>query len=85
MRAGAREIPERHFDVADAVAKVAAELDTTPTAVALAWVLGRRNVTSVIIGPRTLHQYSENAAGFSLALPDESVRILNQASKPTSG
>jgi hypothetical protein len=33
--------------------KVAAELDSTPAQVALAWVLGRSEATSVIIGART--------------------------------
>src|SRR5579871_5818440 len=35
----ARGIAERHFAIADAVAQVAADLGTTSTAVALAWVL----------------------------------------------
>src|SRR5262245_28094756 len=60
------QIRDTDLDVADAVGKVAAELGTTPTAVALAWVLGRRGVPSVIIGPRTLDQYKENPAGFAL-------------------
>ena len=75
------DIPSRHLDVADAVGKVAAELGATPTAVALAWVLGRRGVTSVIIGPRTLAQYEENVAGFELTLPPEAVATLSAASK----
>jgi len=75
------QIREADLDVADAVGKVAAELGTTSTAVALAWVLGRRGVTSVIIGPRTLDQYTENSAGFSLDLPDDAAKELTEASK----
>jgi aryl-alcohol dehydrogenase-like predicted oxidoreductase len=76
-----RDLPDRHLDVADAVAKVAAEIGATPTAVALAWVLQRRGVTSVIIGPRTLEQYVDNTAGFELTLADEHVRTLSDVSK----
>jgi aryl-alcohol dehydrogenase-like predicted oxidoreductase len=81
MRPSTAQIPERQLDVADAVGKIAAELGATPTAVALAWVLGRRNVTSVIIGPRTLDQYRENAAAFTLELPADAVSTLNAVSK----
>jgi aryl-alcohol dehydrogenase-like predicted oxidoreductase len=80
-RTAGASIPDKHLDVADAVGKIAAELGATPTAVALAWVLGRRNVTSVIIGPRTLAQYDENAAGFDLQLPEDAVKTLNAVSK----
>ncbi len=73
-------IPAAHFDVADAVAEVAAELETTSTAVALAWVLSRRGVTSVIIGPRTLEQYEANMVGFDLTLPADAVKRLSAAS-----
>jgi aryl-alcohol dehydrogenase-like predicted oxidoreductase len=73
-------VPDAQADIADAVGKVAAELGTTPTAVALAWVLGRRNVTSVIIGPRTFEQYEQNLVGFDLALPEEAVTALDEAS-----
>ena len=56
------------LDTADEVGKVAAELGATPTAVAIAWALARRGVTSVIIGPRTLDEYEQNLAGFDLTL-----------------
>lgn len=75
-------VPDRDADIADAVGKVAAELGTTSTAVALAWVLGRRTVTSVIVGPRTFEQYEQNLAGFELELPAEAVTALDDASRP---
>ena len=75
-------LTERNLTIAEEVSKVAAELDTTPTAVAIAWVLGRRGVTSVIIGPRTFQQYEENLPGFDLALDEEVVRRLNTVSRP---
>jgi aryl-alcohol dehydrogenase-like predicted oxidoreductase len=75
-------LTERNLAIADEVGKVAAELGTTPTAVAIAWVLGRLGVTSVIIGPRTFSQYEENMEGFDLTLDDQVVHRLNDVSRP---
>ncbi len=69
------------LDTADEVGKVAAELGATPTAVAIAWVLARRGVTSVIIGPRTFDQYEQNLAGFDLTLEPPVVKRLSDASR----
>ncbi|HLN17715.1 MAG TPA: aldo/keto reductase [Acidimicrobiales bacterium] len=77
-------LTDRNLLIAGEVAKVAAELGTTPTAVAIAWVLGRRGVTSVIIGPRTFAQYEENMAGFELTLDQEVVHRLNEVSRPVA-
>jgi aryl-alcohol dehydrogenase-like predicted oxidoreductase len=78
----ATALTERNFEIVGAVEKGAAELGTTPTAVALAWVRSRRGVTSVIIGPRTLQQLEENLPGFDLELPPEVLSLLNDVSRP---
>ncbi|GAA4223770.1 aryl-alcohol dehydrogenase-like predicted oxidoreductase [Streptosporangium album] len=75
-------LSERSLGIADEVAKVAAELGTTSTAVAIAWVAARPGVTSVVIGPRNLEQYGQNAAGFALELPSEVVARLEEVSRP---
>jgi aryl-alcohol dehydrogenase-like predicted oxidoreductase len=72
---------ERALDTADAVGKVAAELGTTSTAVAIAWVLARRGVTSVIIGPRTFEQYEQNMEGFDLTLDPATVKQLSDLTR----
>ncbi len=74
---------DRTSDIVDEVKKVAADLGTTPTAVSLAWVRGRRGVTSVIIGPRTLQQLQDNLPGFDLDLPEDAVARLNDVSRPS--
>jgi aryl-alcohol dehydrogenase-like predicted oxidoreductase len=79
---GARMLDERNLDIADEVGKVAAELGATPTAVAIAWTLARRGITSVIIGPRTFDQYEQNMEGFDLQLDDATVKRLADASTP---
>jgi len=72
---------DQSLDTADQVGKVAAELGATPTAVAIAWVLARRGVTSVIIGPRTFDQFQQNMEGFDLLLDPAVVKRLSDATR----
>jgi aryl-alcohol dehydrogenase-like predicted oxidoreductase len=83
MRPEARAnlMTDGQFDVVEGVEKVAAELGSTATAVSIAWLLNRRGVTSVIMGPRTAEQLQETLPGFALELPDEAVSTLNELSK----
>lgn len=73
-------LTDRNFEIVAEVEQVATELDTTPTAVSLAWL--RPGVTSVIIGPRTEEQLALNLAGFDLDLPPESAKRLTKVSRP---
>jgi aryl-alcohol dehydrogenase-like predicted oxidoreductase len=77
----AQMLDDQSIELATEVAKVAAEIGTTPTAVALAWVLSRRGVTAVIIGPRTFEQYEQNMAGFELELQRAVIKRLSDASR----
>jgi aryl-alcohol dehydrogenase-like predicted oxidoreductase len=77
----ARMLDEQSVELAVEVGKVAAEIGATPTAVALAWVLSRHGVTSVIIGPRTFEQYEQNMAGFDLQLEPAVIKRLSDASR----
>jgi aryl-alcohol dehydrogenase-like predicted oxidoreductase len=81
-RWGAMTLTDHNFAIVDEVKKVAAELDSTPIAVSLAWVLGRRGVTSLIIGPRSQAQMESNLPGFDLELPDDAISRLNEVSRP---
>jgi aryl-alcohol dehydrogenase-like predicted oxidoreductase len=73
---------DRNFAIVAEVSRVADGLGSTPTAVSLAWLLGRPGVTSVIIGPRTVEQLEQNLAGFDLELPSESAKSLGRVSRP---
>jgi aryl-alcohol dehydrogenase-like predicted oxidoreductase len=77
----AQMLDDQSLELADEVGKVAAEVGATPTAVALAWVLSRRGVTSVIIGPRTWDQYEQNMAGFDLELDGAHIKRLSDVSR----
>jgi aryl-alcohol dehydrogenase-like predicted oxidoreductase len=76
-----RMLDDQSVELAVEVGKVAAEIGATPVAVALAWVLSRRGVTTVIIGPRTHQQYEQNMAGFDLALDPSLIKRLSDASR----
>ena len=73
---------DRNFEIVAEVGRVADDLGSTPTAVSLAWLLGRPGVTSVIIGPRTVDQLRQNLAGFALELPRESAKGLGKVTRP---
>jgi aryl-alcohol dehydrogenase-like predicted oxidoreductase len=81
---GPASLNETSLDIVDAVKKIAADVGSTTTAVSLAWVRGRRGVTSVIIGPRTLAQLEENLPGFELELSEDTVHQLNEVSRPAT-
>ena len=74
---GARARAERILGTLDAVAE---ELSTTPAAVALAWLLHKPGVTSVLFGARTLGQLEDNLRAAELALSAEQVAALDEAS-----
>ena len=74
---------DHNFEIVAEVEKIAAEVGATPTAVSLAWLLGRPGVTSLIIGPRTVDQLGQNLAGFDLDLPVELAKRLSRVSRPS--
>jgi aryl-alcohol dehydrogenase-like predicted oxidoreductase len=77
-----RALSDRNLAIAAAVEELAAELGAEPSAVATAWCLSRRGVTSVIIGPRTLEQLQAYLPAFTLELPKEALRRLSDVSRP---
>jgi aryl-alcohol dehydrogenase-like predicted oxidoreductase len=74
--------PEQLHDTVDVLVAVAEELATTPAAVALAWLLARPAVSSLVIGARTEEQLSANLAAADLELSDEQTARLQAVSAP---
>ncbi|HTI25269.1 MAG TPA: aldo/keto reductase [Kutzneria sp.] len=75
-----RNAAQRTWDVIETVRTVAAEREISPAQVALAWVKGRPQVTSVIIGARTMTQLADNLAAADLVLTDKEMEQLDTAS-----
>ena len=71
---------ERAYDIIDAMEKVAKAHDTSVARVALAWLLQRKGVMSVIIGAKTLEQLDDNLAAADLTMTAEEIAGLDAAS-----
>lgn len=72
---------DKMWALVDVLRAVAARHETTPGAVALAWLLAQPVTTSVIVGARDEKQLDDNLAGASLKLSPESLSELNAASQ----
>jgi len=83
---GFREPPvydqEKLYDIVEVIVAIADERGVSGAQVALAWLLGRPAVTSVIIGGRTEAQFKDNLAAADLKLTAEERARLDQVSQP---
>ncbi|MET0596853.1 MAG: aldo/keto reductase [Mesorhizobium sp.] len=73
---------EQLWRIVDTLVEIAEARDVSPARVALAWLLGRPAVTSVIIGGRTAAQIEDNLGAASLALGAEERARLDAVSAP---
>jgi aryl-alcohol dehydrogenase-like predicted oxidoreductase len=73
---------EMGYRVVDALKQVAARHNASPARVALAWLLGRAAVSSVIIAARKIEQLEDNIAAVDVVLSSDDVRLLDAASDP---
>lgn len=71
----------RLYDIIDVIVEIAAERDVSGAQVALAWMLQRPGVTSVIIGGRTDAHIADNLKAAELKLSDEEVARLDKVSQ----
>jgi aryl-alcohol dehydrogenase-like predicted oxidoreductase len=78
-------LDEPTFVIIDELVRIAGELDTTPAAVALAWVQAKPGVDSTIIGARTMTQLEQNVAALTVTLDDSQIAALDRVSTPTLG
>jgi aryl-alcohol dehydrogenase-like predicted oxidoreductase len=70
------------YDVVDALVEVAEGHGVSAAQAALAWLLGRPGVSSVIIGARTDEQLADNLAAAELRLTDDERARLDAVSAP---
>ena len=71
---------ERAYDIIDAMAPIADAHDASVARVALAWLLQRKGVMSVIIGAKTVQQLQDNLAAAELRLGAEEIAALDTVS-----
>ncbi len=75
-----RSTVQRTWDVIDAVESVATARGVSMAQVALAWLVDRPTVSSVILGARTLEQLEDNLGAAGWELSEEQVARLDRAS-----
>jgi aryl-alcohol dehydrogenase-like predicted oxidoreductase len=71
---------ERAWKILDAMAPMAKTHGCSPARIALAWLLAKPVVTSVIIGARRLDQLNDNLAAEQLRLTDDELKSLDEVS-----
>ncbi|MET0259424.1 MAG: aldo/keto reductase [Methylobacterium sp.] len=73
---------DRLWRIVDVLKAVGAERGVSAAQVALAWLLGRPAVSSLVIGGRNEAQFRDNLAAATLVLSDEERARLDMVSKP---
>jgi aryl-alcohol dehydrogenase-like predicted oxidoreductase len=71
---------DRGWRTIDAVHAIADEKRTSPAAIALAWLLAKPTVTSVIFGARSIEQLDDNLKAADVRLSGDQVQKLDDAS-----
>jgi aryl-alcohol dehydrogenase-like predicted oxidoreductase len=73
---------DQTWQVLDTVRKVAEGRGMSMAQIAIAWVLARPAVSSVILGARSLEQFTGNLAAAGLQLSPGEMQLLDEASQP---
>lgn len=71
---------EHVFDIIEVVVAVSEEISATPSEVALAFVLQRSDVSTVLLGAKNLEQLRANLTVVDLTLPADAVHRLEEVS-----
>jgi aryl-alcohol dehydrogenase-like predicted oxidoreductase len=69
----------------DKVLEVARRHDTSPASIALAWLLAKPEVSSVIVGARTVDQLKDNLRALEVKLSAQEIKDLDEVSQPAWG
>jgi aryl-alcohol dehydrogenase-like predicted oxidoreductase len=73
---------EALYDIVDALVEIGEGHGVSAAQVALAWLLGRPGVASLIVGARTDEQLADNLAAAELTLSEDERRRLDEVSAP---
>jgi aryl-alcohol dehydrogenase-like predicted oxidoreductase len=72
---------EKYWQILDVLLDAARQIGKTPTEVALAWVISRPQVTSLLIGATKQAQLETNLAALTIELPPELEQRLTEVSR----
>jgi len=76
---------ERNMQIVDAVKNVASEVQKSPAQVALAWLLSKSTVTSVLLGSSKLAQLENNLGSLNTHLSPDQIKRLDDMSRIEMG
>ncbi|PJF45027.1 MAG: aldo/keto reductase [Phototrophicales bacterium] len=76
----ARRNTERNWNILDAVGRIAEKYHVTYSQVALAWMLHKPYLSSIIIGVRTMEQLEDNLGAIEVPLTEEDIQTLDAVS-----
>jgi aryl-alcohol dehydrogenase-like predicted oxidoreductase len=72
---------ERAFNCIDVMKPIATHHQVSVSQIALAWLLHNQDVTSVIVGAKTVEQLNDNILSTKVKLSSEDIAKLNEVSK----
>ncbi|ANS73598.1 aldo/keto reductase [Paenibacillus yonginensis] len=75
-----RFLDEKTIELGRQVARLAGELGCSPSALSIAWLMGRPAVSTVIVGATRTGQLEDNLTSLELELPDEVRKQLDELS-----
>jgi aryl-alcohol dehydrogenase-like predicted oxidoreductase len=76
---------DQMWKLVDVLGAVASRHETTHAAVALAWLLARSEVSTIIVGARTVEQWNDNLRALDVKLTDKDLAELDEVSRPEWG
>jgi aryl-alcohol dehydrogenase-like predicted oxidoreductase len=76
---------QRNMEIVDEVKKVASEVQQSPAQVALAWLLSKSTVTSVLLGASKLEQLENNLSALNTQLSPDQIKRLDDISRVAMG
>jgi aryl-alcohol dehydrogenase-like predicted oxidoreductase len=73
---------EHGYDVVEKLREIGAQHNASPAQVALAWLLSRPYITSVLVGASKMSQLQDNLSASSLELSDDEIATLDKLTEP---
>ncbi|MFZ0042282.1 MAG: aldo/keto reductase [Solirubrobacteraceae bacterium] len=73
---------DKLYDTIDVLVEIAEGRDVSAAQVALAWLLTRQSISSIVIGARTDEQLADNLKSAELSLTDDELARLEEVSRP---
>lgn len=76
------ELSEETYVIIDKLIEIAKNRNTAVSSISLAWVMHQKNITSTLVGARTLEQLKQNLHSTSVELSNDEIEALSNISKP---